>query len=175
MTSAAEESTSTARYDMSRRLPIGVLTRYRDPAVFALSAFDELTPAGVSLCSLCRVLLELLRERGLADKPDHLIDELPILEEQDRRNRSDVELGGRLDVEIDVDLGNFRLAFVFDGELVENGGHHAAWCAPGRPKIDDGESLVLLDLGLEIRVVHFNCIRHFVISKPQDTPRGFVV
>jgi len=39
------------------------------------------------------VLLELLRERVLADKPDHLIDNLAILEEQDRRNLSDVELG----------------------------------------------------------------------------------
>jgi len=33
---------------------------------------------------------------------------------------------------------------------------------------------VLLDLQLEIGVVHFQGIRHFVISKPQDSPAGFV-
>ena len=39
------------------------------------------------------VLLELLGECRLPGEADHLIDELAVLEEQNCRNRSDVELG----------------------------------------------------------------------------------
>src|SRR4051812_1280508 len=40
---------------------------------------------------LRRVLLELLGQRGLACKTDHLIDQLAVLEKKDGGNRADVE------------------------------------------------------------------------------------
>ena len=43
MTSAVEERTSTARYVMSPRLPMGVLTRYSVPVAPVVTAFAELT------------------------------------------------------------------------------------------------------------------------------------
>src|SRR3989337_723803 len=134
--SAAEESTSSARWDMSPRLPMGVLTRKRVPATLDATLGGGEPP-------LRGVLLELLRERRLADEADHLVDELPVLEEQDRRDGAYVELGGCLDVGVDIDLRDLGLSLILDCQLIQNRRDHAARRTPRRPEIHDCEALVL--------------------------------
>src|SRR6478672_4542911 len=141
MTSAVEERTSTARYVMSPRLPMGVLTRNSIPAapVPALAELTSRAAAGIPLRGGARVLLELLRQRRLAHEADHLIDELAVLEEENCRNRPDVELRRGLDVHVDIDLGDLGLALILDGQLVQHRRDHAARGAPGGPEVHDGE------------------------------------
>ncbi len=106
------------------------------------------------------MLLELRLELRLRNRADHLIDELSVLEEKNRRNRANLKASRSADVRVDIELRDFRLTRVFDRELVENRRNHATGATPRRPEINDSQSLVVLDFCLEIVVCYFNCIRH---------------
>src|SRR6267378_67653 len=126
-------------------------------------------PADAGLRWLRGVLLELLRQSRLAHEPDNLIDELPVLEEENRRDRAHVEFRRCFYIRVDVDLRHLGLALILDGKSIQNRSDHATWRTPGRPKIDHGKALVLLNLQLEIRISYFQRIRHCVFSKPRVT------
>ena len=59
--------------------------------------------------------LEFLRERRLADESCHLIDELPVLKEDNRRDRSHVTLARRFDDHVHITLPHLPLAPVPGG------------------------------------------------------------
>ena len=65
------------------------------------------------------MLLDLSFERGLRHCTDHGVHVLAVLEEQDARDRSDVEPHGRALIAVHVELGDPRPAGVLPGELVE--------------------------------------------------------
>src|SRR6267143_6746350 len=88
-------------------------------------------PADAGLRWLGGVLLELLRQSRLAYEPDNLIDELPILEEENRRDRAHVEFCRRFYVRVDVDLGHLGLALILDGKSIRNRGDIRAGGTPG--------------------------------------------
>ncbi len=106
------------------------------------------------------MLLELRLELRLRNRADHLIDELSVLEEKNRRDRANLEASRRADVRVYIELRDLRLACVLDSKLVENRRNHAAGATPRRPEINDRQSWMLLDFILEIIVCYFNCIRH---------------
>src|ERR1700738_2432058 len=98
---------------MSPRLPMGVLTRKRVPAVAELMSRLATDPADYA-AACC---LNFSASAGLPMNP---INELAVLEKQNGRNRPDIEFGHRLDVHIHIDLRDLRLAFVFDRKLIQH-------------------------------------------------------
>src|SRR5256885_5693735 len=62
-----------------------------------------------------RVLLELRLERRPRHRTDHRVHHLPVLEEEDLRDRADVELHLRLLIVVDVELEDLCLALVLGG------------------------------------------------------------
>src|ERR1051326_8730252 len=106
------------------------------------------------------VLLELRFDVGLRYRANDLIDHLSALEEQQRRNRPHVEPRTGLDVRVDVQFCHFHLPRILGRELIQNWRDHPTRTAPGRPEVDDRETVVLLDLLLEIRVGDCNNVRH---------------
>ena len=67
------------------------------------------------------MLLELGLDHLLWNRADDLIDHFAVLEEEQHRNRADVEAGRRLDVGVDVHLRDFHLALVLGRQLIEDG------------------------------------------------------
>src|SRR5512146_334412 len=117
------------------------------------------TPMG--LRRLCRrMLLELGFDVRPRHRADDLIDDAPALEEEQRRNRAHIEARPGLDVRVDVQLGDLHLALILGRELIQNRRDYAARSAPGRPKVDNRQAVVLLDFLLEIVVRDGNDVRH---------------
>src|SRR5688500_4612609 len=123
-------------------------------------------------CRSGGVLLELGLQRRLLHGADHLVDELAVLEEQDRRNRPHVEARRRLDVAVDIELRDLRFPRVLGRELVDDRRDHAAGAAPGRPEVNDREPGVLLDLRLEIPIIHCQGTCHPDLHFPRLRRRG---
>src|SRR4051794_8354013 len=64
-----------------------------------------------------RVLLELRLDHGLRHRADDLIDDLAVLEEQQHRNRADIETRSRLDVRVHIHLRDLDPSLVLYREL----------------------------------------------------------
>src|SRR5690606_19527383 len=88
-------------------------------------------------------LVDHLAELGLADGPDLGGLDLPVLEQQQHRDRPHVVLHGRVAVLVDVDLHHLGLAGVLGRQLVQGRGDHLAGTAPLRPEIDQHRLLGL--------------------------------
>src|SRR6185312_7892514 len=131
---------------------------------------DDRSAARSTLLCRCRLrygmLLKLRRQPCLRHGAHDRVHQLAVLEEQNGRNRSHVEPHRSLLICVDVQLRDLRLTDVLDGQLVEHGGDRAARAAPGRPKIDHGQALVLLDLVLERGIRYRQCIRHAALASP---------
>ena len=69
-----------------------------------------------------------------ADQP---VDHFTVLEQQHGGNALDRILGSDHGIFIHVEFRNLHAAGVFMGQLVENGGHRPAGCAPRRPAIHE--------------------------------------
>ena len=98
----------------------------------------------------------LLRVR--ADDPVH---QLAVLEQHQRGNAGDAQPDGHVGVLIHVDLGEGDVGRL-RGQLLHDGGHHAAGAAPGRPEIHQRQPLQLIRLHIlsgkdldEFRHIHF--------------------
>src|SRR3954467_10447280 len=112
------------------------------------------------------VLLELGLDHLLRDGPDDLIDDLATLEEEQHRDRTAVEAGRRLDVGVDIHLGDLHSPLVLDRKLVEDRSDDAAGATPGRPEVDDGQAVMLLDLLTERRVGDRHSVLHARLPSP---------
>jgi hypothetical protein len=79
-----------------------------------------------------------------------------VLEENQRGDAADAELGRRLGVLVDIQFGHLDLVAVFSGNLVQDGGDHLAGAAPFGPEIQQHGLLGLQDVLGErgIRGVH---------------------
>jgi hypothetical protein len=90
-------------------------------------------------------------------RSDNLILHLAVLEEQEQRNRANIEFHSQVTGFIDVDLSNLRLSLDFTGELVEDWADHFTRATPLRPEVHE-DGLVGVDyFGLKIRFVKVNC------------------
>ena len=85
------------------------------------------------------VLLEHLLDdflQGWAGKgADLLLDHLALVEEQERGDAHDIELGCKLGLLVHVYLGHFQLVLVLRREILEDRSNHLAGAAPFRPEI----------------------------------------
>ena len=81
---------------------------------------------------------------------DNAVDLFAVLEEHQHGDGADAELGGEVRTFVDIDLADFESAALFGGELLEDGGEHAAWATPFGPEVDDDRAGGGFDLGLEI-------------------------
>ena len=74
---------------------------------------------------------------------DDLIHQLSALEEQDGGNGADAVLGGDRRIGVHIHLPDLEtLGLVLLGQLLHDGGDHAARPAPRRPEVHHGETLV---------------------------------
>src|SRR3954466_5118882 len=79
--------------------------------------------------------LDQVLDLGAGDRPHHLTDDLPFLEDQQRRDAADVELAGHARVGVDVALADPNLALVLLGQGLDVGGDGPARGAPGGPEV----------------------------------------
>ena len=117
------------------------------PALGPSTPYREITVSG-------EMLLDLALQRGLGDGPDHRVDVLPILEEENAGNRAHVKPHRGPLVGVHVDLGHLGAAEVLARELLQNGRDDETRAAPGRPEIDQHEPVRLLDFAGERGVGH---------------------
>lgn len=81
---------------------------------------------------------------------DDAVDLFAVFEEHEHGDGADAELGSEVGAFVDIDLADFKGAALFGGELLEDGGEHAAWAAPLCPEVDDDRAGGGFDLGLEV-------------------------
>lgn len=91
-------------------------------------------------------------QRVLICQPDHLLDHLSALEQQQRGNAANAELERRIRVLVDVQLPHDDLPVVVRREFVDRRGQPLAGAAPFRPKINEygcsaGDRLVEVPVG----------------------------
>src|SRR3954464_3719908 len=102
-----------------------------------------------------RALGERGRELGLDALLGHgALDALGLLavaEEDHRRDRQDLVLGGGLLVVVDVELDDAQVV-AGAGDLLERGSDDAARTAPGSPEVDQHRRVVLQHFSLEVVV-----------------------
>src|SRR5687768_4192130 len=77
-----------------------------------------------------------------------------VLEQHERRDAADAELGWGLLILVDVDLGDLQPALVLLGDFIEDRRDRLARTAPLRPVIDQHRGVGLQYLGLE-RIVGY--------------------
>src|SRR5256712_462550 len=98
----------------------------------------------VTVLKSSEVLQDPLLERPPRHRADHLVDELPVLEEQEGRDPHHAVFLELLLVLVAIDLREQALARVLPREVVDHRGDRVAWAAPFRPEVYD-DVLVLLD------------------------------
>ena len=81
---------------------------------------------------------------------DNAVDLFAVLEEHQHGDGADAELGGEVRTFVDIDLADFESAALFGGELLEDGGEHAAWATPFSPEVDNDRAGGGFDLRLEV-------------------------
>src|ERR1035437_10732892 len=80
--------------------------------------------------------VDLAFEARLGLEPDHSLDRLAVLEEDERGNAHDAKLSGDDRGSVDVEFADFDLASVLLVDLLNDGGDHATGGAPFGPKVD---------------------------------------
>ena len=111
-------------------------------------------PLNIALRRAARRRLQLLLQLLLRVRPDDRLDGLAAFEEDQRRDRQHLEVGGRLLVLVDVQLHDPQVG-PLGGDLLEHRRDHPAGTAPRRPEVDEHRALGLDHLGLEVGVCDF--------------------
>src|SRR6516165_3632379 len=83
------------------------------------------------------MLVDDLLDTFLRLQSYHLVNYLPALEEQKRRNTPDVKLDGGVRVVVDVELADCHRPRIVGGECVDGRGQALAGPAPFGPKVDE--------------------------------------
>jgi hypothetical protein len=96
-----------------------------------------------------QLLVDEGHELGLAQRADLGGRQLAILEQHQRRNATDAELGRDFAVFVDVHLGDLQLACVGGGHFVQDRGNHLAGAAPFGPVVHQHRLGGFEDIGLE--------------------------
>ncbi len=79
---------------------------------------------------------EFLGEHVLGHGAYLLVNDLTVLENQQRGNAADAEFHRGLGVGVNVNFAHYHFAFVFAGQFLHYGAYHAAGAAPFGPEID---------------------------------------
>src|ERR1700730_4662996 len=85
--------------------------------------------------SLSQVAVQKCRKLGFGYGADLLRLDRAVLEENQRRDAADTELGRCLRVLVDVDLGDLDAIVVLAGDLIEDRGDHLARTTPLGPEV----------------------------------------
>jgi hypothetical protein len=93
-----------------------------------------------------------------ARHPGNLISKLPVLEEQQRRNCTDIVFEGEALVFVDVHFCHFHRIGFFAGNLVQQWRDQFAGAAPFRPEIHQ-DWFVAVDFAVKVRFVEIDCGR----------------
>ena len=96
-----------------------------------------------------QLLVDESHELGLAQCADLGGRELAVLEQHQRGNAADAELGRDFAVFVHVHLGDLQLAVVSGGHFVEDRGDHLAGAAPLGPVVHQHRLGGFEDIGLE--------------------------
>ena len=93
------------------------------------------------LRSIFEQLFDLGDQRILRCGADLLVHQFPALEEDNGGDVAHAVFRRDLIVLLHVALGDQNAALILGGELVHNGGYHAAGTAPFGPEVDDDGQL----------------------------------
>ena len=92
------------------------------------------------------------------------INDLAVLENQQRRNATNAKFHRRLGVGVNVNFAHYYFAFVLAGKLFHHGAYHAAGAAPFGPEIDQYRLVAADDL-IKVGVSYFNCfVSHYKVG-----------
>ena len=81
---------------------------------------------------------------------DDAVHLFAVLEEHEHGDGAYAELSGELGAVVHVDLADFDGVALLSGELLKDGGQHAAGSAPFGPEIDDDRVGGRFDFGLKV-------------------------
>lgn len=112
------------------------------------------------------MLLNLPLQESLRNRAHDRVHDLPVLEEQDARNRTDVETRGGLLIRVDIQLADLQLAFILARQLFYDRRDHPAWATPGRPEVDQRKAIMAFDFSRKIAVRYCHCfavLGHFIL------------
>lgn len=84
------------------------------------------------------MLIQFFDQHRLRYSSNNRINELAVFEQQQARNRADVELHRYLRIRINVHFADFDSTFVLLGELCHDRRDDLTWSAPRRPEIQPG-------------------------------------
>jgi hypothetical protein len=88
-------------------------------------------------------------------RADKAVNEFSVLEDEHGRNTLNLELGSRVRVFINIQLGHAVTTIRLGSKLIHNRANHAAGSAPGRPTIEqDSPALALQHIPLKSGVSH---------------------
>jgi hypothetical protein len=89
---------------------------------------------------------------------------LAVLKDEQRRDATHAHGGGSVGVAVNINLGNFDLAFVLDGQLFQSRADLFSWAAPFGPEIHHNGDIGILDFCVKCGVRNGNG-RH--VSTPE--------
>src|SRR6058998_4416731 len=92
------------------------------------------------------MLFDTFLERRTGHRPDDLIDELPVFEEEEGRDAHDHVSLRDLRILVGVQLRERHLACILLREVLDDRGDRATRCAPLRPEIHNDEWFLFDDL-----------------------------
>ena len=90
----------------------------------------------------------------------------PVLEQDQRRDAADAELGRRLRILVDVELGDAHAVGVDAGEFIEDRRNHLAGTAPLRPEIEQNGFIGFENVLSERSVAGVDDVRAAHAGKP---------
>ena len=121
--------------------------------------------------------LDELADGGFGLRPDEPVDDAPVLEGEDRRDRLHLERLRDGRVLVDVDLGQHDLTLGLVDHLFEDRAERLARPAPRRPQVDDDRGRVrgLHDVVLERRIgyVDHRALPNFPLCRGPLGPKTF--
>ena len=117
------------------------------------------------LCS-CRSVQQCIQSLGHCDLwqgTDHLVYNLPVLEEEKRRNRDHLKLGCRVRVFVDIDLDDFCFTGILLSELLDEGSDDLTWTTSLCEKVDHHDAVCCLCVKscfiICVDYFHENCVK----------------
>src|SRR5690606_6036339 len=109
-------------------------------------------------------------DRAFRRGPDFRCGDLPVLEQNQRRNAAYAVFGRGLRVLVDVDLGDLELPLHLSGNLIQRGSDLLAGAAPFRPEINQNQAGTFQNIFLEGRVGNFGSAHNYPLSGKKSEP-----
>src|SRR6266487_92841 len=129
-------------------------------ATYATKAALNVTGPATVLGGYSDEFREVVEQPRLRPGADELLDDLPVLEDTERRDVEDPILPRDLWVLVDVQLDDVDLVAVFRQDRLQHRGYLPAGAAPLGPVVHEHGPAVLEDIGLEAVVGYLLHLAH---------------